>query len=74
MKWTYLDPATVDKSIFGYKRSIYTVRVAKYHGKFDVRSFRLKGCDLFADLLNYNPVTGKSLKQSVFFIFAAKGE
>ena len=74
MNWTYLDPDMIDKNIFGFKYKIFAVKVAKWHCKFDIRGFRLNGWELYADLCEFDPRTGRELENSDWFIFAAKGE
>ncbi len=74
MKWQFIDPEFVDKTIFGFNNKIIACKVALWHGKSDVRGFYLKDWRTFAELLDIDPRTGKELKQSKWFIYAAKGE
>ena len=72
MKWTFIDPALVDKKIFGLNE-IFACKVAKWHYKYDVRGFYLKGWETHADLVEFDPITNKKLNVSQWYIFAAKG-
>jgi hypothetical protein len=74
MKWTYLDPSSVHKDVFGFSRKIYALKVAMWHGKDDARLFRLYGWQTVASLLEFDPRTNKLLKHSKWFVFCAKGE
>ena len=69
-----IDPELVDKNIFGFDHKIFACKVAKWHGKYDVRGFVLKGWRTFAELTDTDPRNGKALKESTWFIYAAKGE
>jgi len=71
-KWCFLDPSTVVPDIFGLDE-IYTVKVKEHDGNGDVRCFVLKGWKTFADLLDYDPRTGRRMTCSKWFIFAAQG-
>ena len=72
MKWTILDPDLVDSSIFGLSK-IYTVKVAKWTGKSDIRVFQLSGWITYAVLSDFDPITKEQLTTSEWFIYAAKG-
>jgi hypothetical protein len=73
MKWKYIEPDRVDKSIFGFQKLV-AVKVAKWHGNHDIRAFSLKGWKTFADLTDTDPITNQRLKCSEWFIYAGKGE
>jgi hypothetical protein len=70
MKWLYLDPSRTKKSLFGFEP--VALKAAKWHGKSDIRSFTLRGWKTFADLLECDPATGRRLKFSQWFVFAAQ--
>jgi hypothetical protein len=72
MKWTLLDSNLVDSSIFGLSK-IYTVKVAKWTGKSDIRGYQLRGWVTYADLSEVDPITKEQLKTSEWFIYAAIG-
>jgi hypothetical protein len=74
MKWHYLDPDLVNKNVFGFRDKIFACKVAKWHCKSDVRGFTLKGWRTFAECCEFDPRSGKELKESTWFIFAAIGE
>jgi hypothetical protein len=71
MKWHNLDPAEYSPKVFGLE-VIRAIKAAKWHGEYDVRAFRLRGWELMADYTEYNPVSGKKLKQSEWWVWAAK--
>ena len=73
MEWTYLDPNTFDKDIFGFPVKVIALKVALWHGKYDVRQYHLSGWETVASLLEFDPRTNKLLKQSKWFVFCAKG-
>jgi hypothetical protein len=73
MIWTFIDPDYVDKNIFGFRHKIIACKVARWHGKSDIRGFHLNGWQTFAELLDVEPRNGNMLKESVWFIYAAKG-
>ncbi len=73
MIWKFIDPQYVDKNVFGFRNKIIACKVARWHGKSDVRGFHLQGWQTFAECLDVNPINGHALKSSVWFIFAAKG-
>jgi hypothetical protein len=73
MKWTLLDPETIDSSIFGLSK-LYAVKVAKWTGKSDIRGYQLSGWITYADLSDIDPISREKLQQSEWFIYAAKGE
>lgn len=70
MKWTYLSSCDVAPSIFGVAPNV--VKVAKFKGEGDVRMFRLRGWNSFADLLDCDPRTGKQLQASHWFVFVVR--
>ena len=71
MKWHNLDPAEHDPKVFGLE-VIRAVKAAKWHGEYDVRAFRLSGWKLFANCIEYHPVSGKQMKRPEWWIWAAK--
>jgi len=73
MTWTFIDPETVNKTIFGFKEKVFCCKVAKWHCKYDIRMFQLKGWNTIGDLIEYDPITGNKLKNSQWYVFAAKG-
>lgn len=72
MKWQFIEPDTVNHSVFGLD-NVTAVKCKKYDGKGDVRCFSLRGWETFADFVEYHPVTGKYLGHSEWWIYAAKG-
>jgi hypothetical protein len=73
-KWEYLNPEYFNPQLFCFHK-LWAVKVRKHDGKCDVRGVRVRGnWKLFADVLEYHPITGKKLKYPYWFIFAAKGE
>ncbi|MDO9529933.1 MAG: hypothetical protein Q7J27_12370 [Syntrophales bacterium] len=70
--WFFIDPSTVDSNVFGLDE-VYAVKVKEYVGNGDVRCFTLKGWKTFADLLDYDPRTGRKTTRAKWFIFAAQG-
>ncbi|MFH1051031.1 MAG: hypothetical protein V1779_08925 [bacterium] len=73
-QWHFIDPDTCIPSLFGLKR-LWAVKVKKHDGLKDVRSVYVLGdWKVYSELLEYDPVSFKKLKQSTWFIFAAKGE
>lgn len=70
LNWSYLDPNSVERKIFGFHPT--AVKVARWTMNRDVRSFQLKGWKAFADLVEIDPVTGKFLPESTWFIFVGK--
>lgn len=49
-------------------------KVAKWSGKSDadIRTYRLKGYNITAQLLDVDPRTGKRMRSSQWFVFASK--
>jgi hypothetical protein len=72
MKWTILDPDLVDSSKFGLSK-IFSVKVAKWTGKSDIRLFQLSGWINYAELSDIDQITKEQLTTSRWFIYAAKG-
>jgi len=72
MKWAFIPPETVKPAVFGL-REVYALKVARYVGE-EVRCFSLKGWRTCADLIDIDPLTGRRLNVSEWFIFAAKGQ
>lgn len=72
MSWKFIDPQTVNAQMFALSE-VHAVKVKKFDGDGDVRNFGLKGWVTYADLLEIDPRTGKRLKKSEWFLFAAKG-
>jgi|GEM_PF-3498766 len=70
MKWTNLSPYDVVPGCFGF--TPHAVKVARYNGTGDVRCFRLRGWQTFADLTDHDPRNGKTLRTSEWFVFAAR--
>ena len=73
MRWQFIDPDLIDKSIFGLNK-VYACKVAEWNGKSDVRGYSLNGWLTFADLLEYDPRKNKKLAYSKWYVFAVKGE
>ena len=73
LNWKTIDEQSIDKSIFGYSR-ITISKVAKWHGRYDIRAYKKNGWQCFAELLDINPKNGKQMKTSKWFIFKAKGK
>ena len=71
-KWTFLEPTAVNPKVFGFIK-ILAVKIKKHTEDYDVRLFSLRGWNTFADLMDYDPRTGKKLDMPEWFIFAAKG-
>jgi len=74
MKWEFIDTDLVDKHVFGFTNKIFACKVAQWHGNSDIRGFELNGWKSFAELSDIDPINGKSLKRSKWFIYCAKGE
>lgn len=72
-KWIFIDPAKVIPDVFGF-RKVIACKVKKFTDDYDVRNFSLNGWHVVADVMDYDPVTGKLLNQSSWYVFAAKGE
>ncbi|WP_163336124.1 hypothetical protein [Desulfopila sp. IMCC35008] len=72
MYWQYIDPAGINPELFDLTQ-VHTCKVKKYSGIEDVRNIRLKGWNLFADLLDECPVSGQQLSESTWFLYAAQG-
>jgi hypothetical protein len=72
MKWEFIDTNSVDPGVFGMSR-ITAVKVSRYVGDGDIRCFKLKGWVTFADFVEYNPISGKRMNHSEWWVFAAKG-
>jgi len=70
MKWTYLSSSSITSELFGFTPSV--LKVARFNGKYDVRVFRHRGWKSFADLLDHDPRTGKTLRASQWFVFVAR--
>lgn len=72
MSWEFIDPQSVNSRVFALSE-VHAVKVKKFDGNGDVRSFSLKGWITYADLMDIDPRTGKKLKCSGWYVFAAKG-
>jgi hypothetical protein len=70
VKWEFIDTDFINSSHFGFKPLI--VKVGEYKGSNDIRTFHLSGWVTFADLMDSHPATGEQLKESKWFIFAAR--
>ena len=73
MKWKFIAVESFKPSVFGLN-VLFAVKVARWHGKSDVRGFYLKDWISIAEFLDYDPMTGKDLKIARWFIFCAIGE
>ncbi|MCX6152773.1 MAG: hypothetical protein NT007_01300 [Candidatus Kapabacteria bacterium] len=74
MKWKFISPELVNKDIFGFNDKVIACKVTKWHCKSDVRGYQNKGWRTYADLTEYDPITDEKLKESTWFMYAAKGE
>lgn len=72
-KWHYIDTTKCNPGVFGLNK-LFAVRVREHDYDDDVRNVSVKGWYTVADLMDYNPITGKKLQSSKWFIFTAKGE
>jgi hypothetical protein len=71
MKWHKLNPDEYTPRVFGLE-FIRDIKAAKWHGEYDVRGFRLRGWELMADYIENHPVSGKQMKHSEWWIWAAR--
>ncbi len=72
MSWKFIDPQSVNSQEFALSE-VHAVKVKRFDSNGDVRNFSLKGWNTYADLMDIDPRTGKKLKRSEWFVFAAKG-
>ena len=72
MNWESIDPSAVNPEHFDLT-DISSCKVKEYRGTEDTRSTGNKGWCLFADLMEICPVTGTSLQEPTWYLFAAKG-
>lgn len=72
MSWKFIEPQSVNSQEFALSE-VHAVKVKRFDGNGDVRNFSLKGWIAYADLMDIDPRTGKKLKNSEWFVFAAKG-
>lgn len=72
MSWKFIDPQSVNAQMFALSE-VHAVKVRRYDGHGDVRRFGLKGWVTYTELMDIDPRTGKRLKNSEWFLFAAKG-
>lgn len=73
MKWHYLNPCDFNNNQFGLK-NIKAIKVAKWHCNYDARAFQLKNWITYADLIDFNPISGRETKESNWYIYAIKGD
>ncbi len=72
MSWESIDPSAVNAEHFDLTE-IFKCKVKKYRGSEDTGSTRSRGWCFFADLMDTCPVTGTSLQEATWYLFAAKG-
>lgn len=72
----FLDTNTFKSEDFGL-RKIFAIKVAKLKSRnqfYDIRCFYLRGCKTIASLEEYDPINHNKLGESIWFVFAVKGE